>query len=283
MAVVTPPTITPAPTPAIQRGDRTTFSARVDAFITWLIAAVAQFGSVATNVFNNATDAAASASSAATDKGIVNVDKGIVLGYKNNAFTAADASQSYRDQSRDWAIAAAGSAATASSIVAFVDTNSIAKGSVDASKQVRFECDTLIPPATTIVLTVPAAGGTLATLTDLQEMTRSMTYYDNGTSAAVAYANGGTQRVAPASGAKTMSFTGWPASGKQAVQFLELVNIGLGGTPAWPGGARFIRYDGALQTTAAAANIAWQTGGTDYVMVSTRDGGTTLIVSVLRG
>ncbi|ATQ75094.1 hypothetical protein CR152_31935 [Massilia violaceinigra] len=226
----------------------------------------------------NAKESAASAAKTAAETA-----RDAALGYKNTAQLAADASMSYRDQAQSWAGAAAGSAATASSIVAFVDTNSIAKGSIDASKQVRFECDALIPPGTVIPLTVPAAGGTLALLSDLQELTRAMTFYDNGTSTAVAYANGGTQRVAPASGAKTMSFTGWPASGKQAVQFLELVNIALGGNPAWPAGARFIRYDGVIQTTAAAANITWQTGGTDYVMVSTRDGGTTLIVSVLRG
>lgn len=69
----TPPTIDPAPTPAPQRGDRATFSSRVDAFVTWLTAAVAQFGAVATNVYANAVDAfnqavaaAASAVSSAT-------------------------------------------------------------------------------------------------------------------------------------------------------------------------------------------------------------------------
>lgn len=53
----TPPPIDPVPTPVPQRGDRTTFSSRVDAFIVWLINAVTQFGAVATNVFNNAAEA----------------------------------------------------------------------------------------------------------------------------------------------------------------------------------------------------------------------------------
>ncbi|NHZ83779.1 hypothetical protein F2P44_31600 [Massilia sp. CCM 8695] len=282
MAVTPPPTITPAPTPAIQRGDRTTFASRVDAFITWLIAAVAQFSAVASNVFSNATDAAASASSAGTSLTNANLAKWAAETARDAAQTAKGLAETAKGQAEQARDAAAASAAMASGVVAFVDSNSIAKGSVDASKQVRFECDALIPTGTVVPLTVPAAGGTIATLSDLQEMTRAMTYYDNGVSTAVAYALGGTQRVAPPSGAKTMSFTGWPA-GRQAVQFLELVNIGLGGTPAWPAGTRFIRYDGALQTTAAAANITWQTSGTDYVMVSTRDGGATLIVSVLRG
>ncbi len=66
-----PPTITPAPE-GPQRGDRATFAGRVDAFITWMIAAVAQFGTLAANVYANAveayTQATAAASSAAAAK-----------------------------------------------------------------------------------------------------------------------------------------------------------------------------------------------------------------------
>lgn len=71
MPITTPPSMTPAPSPAPQRNDRTTFSARVDAFVTWVIAAVTEFAALAANVysnaveaFNNATSAAASAASA---------------------------------------------------------------------------------------------------------------------------------------------------------------------------------------------------------------------------
>lgn len=59
-----PPTITPAPNPPPQRGDRTTFSSRVDAFLMWMAAAVAQFQQVATNVYDNAVGAFQSAASA---------------------------------------------------------------------------------------------------------------------------------------------------------------------------------------------------------------------------
>ena len=65
MAQTPPPGIDPVPTPPIQRGDRATFSSRVDAFIVWLVNAVTQFGLVAMNVYNNALDAAASALAAA--------------------------------------------------------------------------------------------------------------------------------------------------------------------------------------------------------------------------
>jgi hypothetical protein len=65
MAQTAPPTIDPAPSPAPQRNDRNTFSARLDAFVTWIIAAVAQFAALALNVYNNAVDAFNSATAAA--------------------------------------------------------------------------------------------------------------------------------------------------------------------------------------------------------------------------
>lgn len=65
MAATPPPGITPAPTPAPQRGQRATFSARVDAFVTWLTAAVAQFVALATNVYDNAVAAFGSATASA--------------------------------------------------------------------------------------------------------------------------------------------------------------------------------------------------------------------------
>ena len=69
MSQTSPPTITGSPT-VPQRSDRATFSGRVDDFVTWMAAAVSEFGAVATNVYNNAVDAynnatAASASASA--------------------------------------------------------------------------------------------------------------------------------------------------------------------------------------------------------------------------
>lgn len=64
MAISTPPTIDPVPSPSPARGDRTTFSSRVDAFVQWLITAVGQFTAIASNVYNNANDASASATAA---------------------------------------------------------------------------------------------------------------------------------------------------------------------------------------------------------------------------
>lgn len=111
MAVTTPPSITPVPTPVPQRNDRTTFSNRVDAFVTWLINAVTEFSAVAGNVAANATDAFSSATTAQTQAGIA-VNKA--------SLTAADAVQTANDR-----IAASASAASAAAIAgAFVGTSS---------------------------------------------------------------------------------------------------------------------------------------------------------------
>lgn len=67
MARTPPPPLDPFNEPAPQRGDRATFSERVDAFVMWLVTAVTQLAATATNVYNNAVDAFTSATSAAQD------------------------------------------------------------------------------------------------------------------------------------------------------------------------------------------------------------------------
>jgi len=52
-----PPVVDPFVSPTPLRSDRTTFSARVDLFVTWFIASITQLVALATNVFNNATEA----------------------------------------------------------------------------------------------------------------------------------------------------------------------------------------------------------------------------------
>lgn len=60
----TPPPLTPFGGAAPQRGDKATFSSRVDAFVTWLIAVVTQFIALAANVYANAQEAFVSAGTA---------------------------------------------------------------------------------------------------------------------------------------------------------------------------------------------------------------------------
>jgi hypothetical protein len=64
MSATPPPGMTPTPTPAPQRGDRLTFSARVDAFITWMITFVTEVAALASNVYQNTIDAFTQASAA---------------------------------------------------------------------------------------------------------------------------------------------------------------------------------------------------------------------------
>ena len=71
MAITVPPAITPAPSPPPQRGDRTTFSTRVDALMLWLTTAGAQFSALATNVYDNALIANTSAATAESTASVI--------------------------------------------------------------------------------------------------------------------------------------------------------------------------------------------------------------------
>lgn len=110
MAVTPPPGIDPVPTPPIQRGDRATFSSRVDAFIRWLVNAVVQFAALAANVYANAVDAAASGVAAAgfrdtaqTYRDAAQAARDLALQYRNAAQDARDAAQAARDMASAYA------------------------------------------------------------------------------------------------------------------------------------------------------------------------------------
>lgn len=89
-----PPNITPTPTPAPQRGDRTTFSGRVDAFIMWLTTAVGQFAAVATNVYNNAAEAFQSALTATAQANAALAVAGVQVFNPSKAYAAGEAAYS---------------------------------------------------------------------------------------------------------------------------------------------------------------------------------------------
>lgn len=105
----TPPSITPAP-PAPQRNNRSTFSDLVDAFILWLVNAVAQFNALATNVYNNAAEAFTSATNAhsdrllaqaaaqaavATPSAAATTTTSMQLGYGTKSFTLAQTNKTF--------------------------------------------------------------------------------------------------------------------------------------------------------------------------------------------
>ena len=113
MAQTTPPGIDPVPTPAIQRGDRATFSNRVDAFILWLVAAVTQFQALATNVYNNAVDAFNSATGAAGSATASNTSAAAANTSAGNASGSATAAAGSATNAANSATNAAGSATNA--------------------------------------------------------------------------------------------------------------------------------------------------------------------------
>jgi hypothetical protein len=109
-------------------------------------------------------------------------------------------------------------------------------------------------------------------------------YNNSNTTNAINLGNGLSQRWAPNTGAQTLSFTNWPASGQQAVVLIEGVNLGAS-TITWPT-INWVKKDGTFTTTIATyltdAGITLQSSGTDFFMVWTRDGGTTVYGKFLR-
>jgi hypothetical protein len=90
MPINAPPSITAAPLPAPQRNDRNTFSDRVDAFVTWIIAAVSQFAAVASNVFDNATIAFTSATNAAASAAAAAAASGATIWISGTSYAIGD-------------------------------------------------------------------------------------------------------------------------------------------------------------------------------------------------
>lgn len=124
MAIETPPPITPVPTPVIQRGDPTTFSDRVDLFVTWLEGAPPEFGDVADNVEHNATEAQTKATAAAASAATATTQATTATTQAGIATTQAGIATTQAGNASTSATAAAASAASAAAIAgAFVGTS----------------------------------------------------------------------------------------------------------------------------------------------------------------
>lgn len=113
MAVENPPPLTPLATAAPQRGNRATFSLLVDAFVTWLIAAVLQFKALGQNVWHNATEAYGSALAAAMSQGAASASASAAGAAAGDAHDLADAAAASASAAGLSATAAAGSAGAA--------------------------------------------------------------------------------------------------------------------------------------------------------------------------
>jgi hypothetical protein len=108
----------------------------------------------------------------------------------------------------------------------------------------------------------------------------NLTYYDSDTTNTLSYANGNHQRWAPATGAQTLALNSWPASGSHAELLIEGINLGAS-TITWPT-INWVKSDGTVTTTFSANGVTLQSAGTDWILLWTRDGGTTIYGKCIR-
>jgi hypothetical protein len=144
---------------------------------------------------------------------------------------------------------------------------------------------TAVPSSTSYL---PLAGGTMTgalAMTD-QILSRAMfkdvgyTYYNSGTTNALDYVNGSHQRWTPNTGAQTLSITNWSPTGNLSELLIEGVNLGAA-TITFPT-INWIKSDGTTTTTFSSNGVTLQTSGTDWLVLWTRDAGTTIYGKVIR-
>lgn len=131
MAIEPVPPVAPVPTPLIQRGDRATFSDRVDIFVTWLEGAPVDFKALGDNVLNNANEAfalaAAASGSASAAAGSATAASGSATAAAASAVTAGGyataAATSATNAATSETNAAASAAAAAAMAAAFTGTS----------------------------------------------------------------------------------------------------------------------------------------------------------------
>lgn len=108
-------------------------------------------------------------------------------------------------------------------------------------------------------------------------------FYDAGNVTSLDYVNGSSQRWAP-TGTKTLTISNWPASGSEGYLFIEGVNLAAA-TLTWPT-INWVKKDGTFTTSISTyltdISATLQSSGTDYVLLWTRDGGTTIRGKLVR-
>jgi len=108
-------------------------------------------------------------------------------------------------------------------------------------------------------------------------------YVDKGTvssgTVTFDYSAGSNQRL-QVGGALTLATSTWPNSGNMGELVIELVN-GASATLTWPT-INWIKSDGTTTTTFSSNGVTLQTSGTDFVILWTRDGGSTIYGKIVR-
>ena len=111
----------------------------------------------------------------------------------------------------------------------------------------------------------------------------AMTYLDKGTvstgTVTFSFADASHQRL-QVGGALTIAVNGWSPTNNNATLMIELVN-GASAAITWPT-INWIKSDGTTTTSFASNGVTLQTSGTDFVVLWTRDGGTTIFGKVIR-
>lgn len=111
----------------------------------------------------------------------------------------------------------------------------------------------------------------------------SIAYNNSGTGNTLDYTTGQHQRWSPNTGAQTLTITNWPPSGQRGELLIEGVNLGAA-TITSPS-INWIKSDGTFTTTTSMntnQGATLQTAGTDFILLWTRDGGTTIYGKVVR-
>jgi hypothetical protein len=108
-------------------------------------------------------------------------------------------------------------------------------------------------------------------------------YYDSSTTNALDYVNGSCQRWAPNTGSQTLTISNWPPSGNLGELLIEGVNLGAA-TITWPT-IYWIQPSGVFTTSIStyltSLSRSLKTSGTDWVLLWTRDAGTTIYGKLL--
>lgn len=108
-------------------------------------------------------------------------------------------------------------------------------------------------------------------------------YLDKGNSGTSAqtldYTAGSHQRLT-VTGAFTLSTSNWPPTGNLGQLMLELVN-GASSAITWPT-INWVKSDGTTTTTFASNGVTLQTSGIDWVILWSRDAGTTIYGKIIR-
>lgn len=134
---------------------------------------------------------------------------------------------------------------------------------------------------------LPKSGGTMTgalnmadQLIDRAELRdQAFAFHDSNTTSTLDYQNGSVQRWAP-SGTVTLAIANWPPSGGLGELLIEGVNLGAASI-TWPT-INWIKSDGSTTTTFASNGVTLRTSGVDFVMLWTRDSGTTVYGKVIR-